>query len=242
MRWWFVIGTALLVLSVFFGLFRYRLYHVMKMERMRMRIASDLHDDVGTNLSSIMLASQVIESELPSASEQRTHLAELRTRAGMTRDMLKDIVWLLGPGNDSLDDFILKLKDIAQRQLMGISCTFNISGEHHVKGLGLEFKRNVVLFFKEALTNIVKHANATAVEVVLTLKENQFSLTILDNGRGFDVQAPTHGNGLANLRMRASIIAGSVEIDSVKGQGTTIRLDAKITYTRSVGRRRTNIY
>ena len=242
LRSWFVAGVVLLMASIIYGLFRYRLYHLMKMERLKLRIASDLHDDVGTNLSSIMLASQIIESELPQSSEQRTHLAELRTRAGMTRDMLKDIVWLLNPGNDSVDDFILKLKDIAQRQLMGIPCTFTISGEYHLKGLGLEFKRNVVLFFKEALTNVVKHSGASAVEVVLTLRENQFSLTIRDNGRGFDVHEPTKGNGLTNLRMRAGNIAGSIEIESAKGRGTTIRLDAKITYTRSVRWRKNRVY
>ena len=160
----------------------------------------------------------------------------------MTQDMLRDIVWLLNPGNDSGDDFILKLRDIAQRQLMGMPCTFTISGEHRVKGLGLEFKRNVVLFCKEALTNVVKHAGATAVAVDVALKDNHFSLAIRDNGRGFDLQAPTRGNGLANLRTRARNISGSIDIQSAGGRGTTIRLDAKITYTRSVGKGKNEVY
>ena len=242
LRWWFMAGAVLVTATIIYALFRYRLYHFMKMERMRLRIAADLHDDVGTNLSSIVLASQVIENELPSSSEPRTHLAELRARAGLTQDMLRDIVWLLNPGNDSGDDFILKLRDIAQRQLMGIPCTFAISGEHRVKGLGLEFKRNVVLFFKEALTNVAKHAGATAVEVDVALKDNHFSLTIRDNGRGFDLQAPTRGNGLANLRTRARNISGSIAIQSTEGRGTTIRLNAKITYTRSVGKGKNEVY
>ena len=197
---------------------------------------------VNHNRTVLQLASQVIENELPPASEQRSHLVELRTRAGMTRDMLRDIVWLLNTRNDSVDDFIIKLKDIAQRQLMGIPCTFAIAGEHRVEGLGLEFKRNIVLFFKEALTNIVKHAGATTVEVELALEERRFSLCIRDNGRGFDVQAPPQGNGLANLRARARNIGGSAEIDSVKGGGTTVRLETRITYTRSTGRGKNSVY
>jgi len=242
LRTWFMGGVLLLTAAIIYGLFRYRLYHFLKMERMRLRIAADLHDDVGTNLSSIMLASQVIENELPPFSEPRTHLAELRSRAGMTQDMLRDIVWLLNSGDGSGGDFILKLKDLAQRHLMGIPCVFTVSGEERLRGLALEFKRNVVLFFKEALTNVAKHASATTVEVEVALNDDRFSLTIRDNGRGFDIHATPGGNGLSNLRARARNVSGSFDLKSTQGLGTTIRLEAKITYTRSVRRGENSVY
>ena len=235
-RWWFVTLMMGAGAGILFLLYRYRVTRLLEMERLRTRIAADLHDDVGTNLSSIILASQIIERELPIMSEERRHLSELRSRAGTTQEMLKDIVWLLNPRNDTLDDFILKLKEIARRQLVNIPCEFTVSGEQHVGRLDLEFRRNIVLFTKEAVTNVIKHAEATAVEVRLALGENLFSLTIHDNGRGFDPQAHAGGNGLTNLRMRAQHIGGTVEIASTKGNGTTIRLTSNSTYIRSDGR------
>jgi signal transduction histidine kinase/ligand-binding sensor domain-containing protein len=232
-RWWFAALLLSALTALILLLYRYRVARVLEMERLRTRIAADLHDDVGTNLSSIMLASQIIERELPPLSEQRRQLWELRTRAGMTQDMLKDIVWLLDPRNDTFEDFILKLKDLAHRQLMNIPCSFTVSGEHRVDRLRLEFKRTIVLFFKEAMTNIAKHAGATAVQVDLALSDDLFSLSIRDNGRGFDPAKTTGGNGLRNLRARASHLGGTVDILSAPGAGTTIRLTSRITYTRS---------
>lgn len=252
-RWWFI-GLVILAGSLLLVLvYRYRVARLLEIERLRTRIAADLHDDVGTNLSSIMIASQIIERELPSLSEERRHLAELRSRAGVTQEMLKDIVWLLNPRNDTIGDFILKLKEIARRQLMDIPCTFNVSGEHRVDGLGLDFKRNVVLFLKEAVTNVTKHAGATTVDITLNLGEDSFSLTIRDNGRGFseeETSAPagrkdissSRGNGLINLRARAQQLGGSVEIISAPGSGTTVRLVSTIAYTRSTARRKKSIH
>lgn len=248
-RWWFVGLVALAVTLVLVLLYRYRVARLLEMEQLRTHIAADLHDDVGTNLSSIMLASQIIERELPPLSRERRHLTELRSRAGVTQEMLKDIVWLLNPRNDTIGDFILKLKEIARRQLMDIQCTFNVSGEQLVHGLSLDFKRNVVLFLKEAVTNVAKHAEATSVIIDLTLAESTFSLGIHDNGKGFRVDdksvAPvggatslTRGNGLTNLRTRAQHIGGSVEIVSAPGSGTTVRLVSTMAYTRSTARRK----
>ncbi|MBI5473659.1 MAG: ATP-binding protein, partial [Ignavibacteriae bacterium] len=240
MRWWFVVLVVLVAALILILIYRYRVARLLEIERLRTRIAADLHDDVGTNLSSIMLATEIIERQLPRESLERNRLAELRSRAGTTQEMLKDIVWLLNPRNDTVGDFILKLKEIARRQLMGIPCTFTASGEQRVGGLSLEFKRNVVLFLKEAVTNIVKHADATAVTIDLVFGEDTFSLSICDNGKGFPTEdesylvggngndASTRGDGLTNLRARAGHIGGSAEITSAPGQGTTIRLISKI--------------
>jgi signal transduction histidine kinase len=230
-----------LIAGMLIVLYRYRMARLFEIERLRTRIAADLHDDVGTNLSSIILACQIIENELPSMAEQRRHLVELRSRAGTTQGMLKDIVWLLNPGNDASEDFILKLKEIVRRQLVNIPCTFTVVGEQHVGKLNLEFKRNIILFIKEAVTNISKHSEATAVQVDLTLGDDLMSLGIRDNGKGFDPQAHTGGSGLKNLRMRALHIGGRVDIESSSENGTTIRLVSKMAYTRSISRAKKSI-
>jgi ligand-binding sensor domain-containing protein len=236
-RWWFMLGIVLLIAAGLYGLFRYRLYHLMNLERLRLRIAGDLHDDVGTNLSSIMIASQIIENQLPVASEQRRHISELRGRAASTQEMLKDIVWLLNPANDSIGDFVLKLQEIARRQLPEIPVAFTISGEQNFDALGLDARRNIVLFFKEAITNAARHSHATTIAADLSVRGDLLSLSVTDNGSGFEAQNPRKGNGLSNLRMRADNLGGSVEIRSEIGRGTTIRLSARIPNTRSIRRR-----
>ncbi len=159
-RWWFIVGMALLGLSILYGLFRYRLYHLMKMERLRLRIASDLHDDVGTNLSSIVVTSQIMEREGSVPDGLRTQLKEIGAVAAASQEMMRDIVWMLNPSHDSLDDFLLKMKDVATRLLAGVTWTFVAPKERLLEKVSIEFKRNVFLIFKESLNNIVRHSRS----------------------------------------------------------------------------------
>ncbi len=240
-RWWFIAlmtGTCALLL---FMLYKYRVARLLEMERLRTRIAADLHDDVGTNLSSIILATQIIERELPAASKQRKYLEELRSRAGITQDMLKDIVWLLNPRNDTIDDFVIKMKDIVRAQLQDIPHSFTTTVEDPDSGLSFEFKRNVVLFLKEAVTNIAKHSEATNAEIQLSLSHELLTLDIRDNGKGFLADQTGKGNGLANLRARARHMGGTANITSENGKGTKIILTSKIPYSRSAIRRKKSV-
>ncbi len=232
-RAWFMLGAGIVAALIAYALFRYRLYHLMKLERLRLRIASDLHDDVGTSVSGMILATQVLERETAQGPASRAGFSELRARAEMTQEALRDIVWLLNPRNDTLDEFFLKLKDTARRQLPDTPCTFKVSGGQSFHRMGLDFKRHVVLFFKEAITNVAKHADASCVDVELAMEERAFSLVIHDNGKGFDPHLETKGNGLKNLRMRAGLIGGSCDITSASGTGTTVSLTAGITYSRT---------
>jgi Y_Y_Y domain/Histidine kinase/Histidine kinase-, DNA gyrase B-, and HSP90-like ATPase/Two component regulator propeller len=227
MRWWFIIGMALLVLSVFFGLFRYRLYHIMNMERMRLRIASDLHDDVGTNLSSIVVSSQIMERDRALSSELRTQLQEIRSTAATTQEMMRDIVWMLNPSNDSLDDFVLKMKDAASRLLGDIPFTFVVPSERMLEKVSIEFKRNVFLIFKEALNNVARHSSATMATIEVTHGNGLFTLRIQDNGKGIDPSLAQSGSGIASLKRRAEQIGGTIEFAGSSAGGTVVTLSVK---------------
>lgn len=240
-RWWFMAAGVVCVLGMLYTLYRYRLTRILEMERLRMRIASDLHDDVGTNLSSIIVASQIMQRRSGLTDDQRSHLDELRSTATRTQEMLRDIVWLLSPRNDSFDDFVLKLREIAGRLLPETPCTFDVSGGEEWERLGLEFKRNVVLFLKEVLNNVARHASAGKVEVEMKLSGAMFSLRVRDNGRGFRTDTHPSGNGLLNLRQRALSLGGSVTINSAPGKGTDIGLFANITHMRSSKQRASSL-
>ena len=226
-RWWFILVITLFGLSILYGLFRYRLYHLMKLERLRLRIAGDLHDDVGTNLSSIVVASQIMEREGSVPDGLRTQLKEIGAVAAASQEMMRDIVWMLNPSHDSLDDFLLKMKDVATRLLAGVTWTFVAPKERLLEKVSIEFKRNVFLIFKESLNNIVRHSRATQVTIEVSQSGGAFTMRIRDNGRGFDAQAAFPGSGIANLRRRAEQIGGELEVMSDPAQGTTVSLSVQ---------------
>ncbi len=229
-RTWFIATLIVLSLSLLYAIYRYRVQRVLEIERLRLRIASDLHDDVGTNLSSIVLASQIMERKFPLSVDERKELSQVRSTASQTQDLMRDIVWMLNPQNDSLDDFLRKMKEVAGRLLAGIPHTFNAPKEQRLDRLGLEFKRSVLLIFKETLNNIVRHSLATHVSIEVLDEEGVFSLFVQDNGIGFEPgTAKTTGSGLESLRRRAEGIGGTLTIVSSVGEGTAVRFSARIT-------------
>jgi ligand-binding sensor domain-containing protein len=229
MRWWFIAAALLLSASAVYSLFRYRLYYLMKMEHLRLHIAGDLHDEVGTNLSSIMVASQVMEKQSALAPDEKHQLKVIGELATTTQDMMRDIVWMLSPHNDSLADLLMRMRETASRLLGPIQYTFVAPEGKILEKVSVEFKRTVHLIFKESLNNIVRHASAHKVGITVLENNGNFTLIIQDDGRGFDASRVTTGLGLRNLRNRADAIGGLMEIRSIQGEGTSVCLTVKIT-------------
>jgi len=226
-RWWFV-SLAIAAISVLlWTLYRYRIKKIVQMERLRVRIAADLHDDVGTNLSSIQVASQIMERQAALSEQDRVQLREIGAIATSTQEMMRDIVWMLNPKNDTLDDFLLKMKEVAARLLQGMRYTFVAPDGRLLDKVSIEFKRNLFLIFKEALNNIVRHAAATEAVIRVEQEGGMFSLEIKDNGKGFDMKNATMGNGLNNIRRRAAQIGAAIDVTSKKGEGTVVTLSVK---------------
>ena len=220
--WWFRIVFAALFISATYAAYRYRVYRLLEMERLRLRIANDLHDDVGSNLSAIAMVSRALQ-RLPDLSEAaRQRVAEIYDTAVFTSAGMKDLVWLIKPENDSLDDLLLRMKDTASALLGEISFTFHSPDAIESDAIALDFKRSVFLAFKEIVTNVAKHSNATMVEIRIRTKDRRFEIVVSDNGKGFDPTRHHHGNGLQSLRKRAEHIDGSCLIESTVGRGTVV--------------------
>ncbi|MBI4546647.1 MAG: hypothetical protein HY707_01600 [Ignavibacteriae bacterium] len=227
--WWFRALVIIAVASGLYALYRYRVANLLAVEHLRSRIAADLHDDVGSNLSSIALGSQLIARKLSLPEYERNQLAEIGSTALRTSEMMKDIVWLLNPRNDSLDDLLLQMKAVAEKMLGGIAYTFTGPGSEVHEKIDLAKKRNLYLMYKEILNNIVKHAAATSVVITVRYASGRLSLIVQDNGRGFDVSTQKDGNGLNNLRSRSQQINGTLVLESTPGKGTSVSLTAQIT-------------
>lgn len=196
----------------------------------RSRIASDLHDEIGSNLSSISVASQMISRRGRLEETERRQLADITATARETAEAIRDIIWFVNPDHDNPEDMILRMKDTTSKFLQGIQSSFECAECKAIKSKDLQFRRNLFLIYKEILNNIVKHSQATCVKIKMDEVLGTFRLEVTDNGIGFDEKniSPGHGDGINNLRRRSNEIGCDLSISSEPGKGTEVMLSMKV--------------
>jgi signal transduction histidine kinase len=196
-----------------------------ELERLRQRIARDLHDEIGSSLGSIALIAQDIRVDDPQA---RDDLSEIQHIADETVSAMRDITRLIQSDRYGHDDLATLLRETAARLLRSIPHSLTVEAGKTNRKLPVDRQRDLILMFKEALHNIIRHAAATEVDICLVQSNGQLSVTLHDNGRGFDPAAATEGMGLTNLQRRASKHGGSVHIDSAPAQGSTLTISLPV--------------
>ncbi len=240
--WWFR-GIVLILLGVLaYGGYRYRLAKLLALERLRLRIAGDLHDDIGSRLGSITLANELVARHLPPDHPDRRRLTDAIALARETSSDLRDVVWIINPGQDRLGDLVLRMRETADRMLAGIPHRFSRDGMVDSASAPMEFKRQILLMLKEALHNIVRHARATDVAISVSVQGAFLQITVRDNGIGFDRSNSSNGNGLKNMERRAHAIGGNLSVQSTLGEGTTVELRVNIPRTGYRPRHPTGVY
>jgi len=147
---------------------------------------------------------------------------EIHRIAVQTSNAIRDIIWLINPAFDTMQDLVLRIRDFAGTVLRGVDYRLRCEGASLSNKLPLDFRQNVFLVFKEALTNIARHAQATVAETRIEEAAGAWRISILHNGRGFDPSAVTSGNGLKNLRARARLMGAELDLRSQPGQGVTL--------------------
>ena len=222
-QWWFKLLVGVFVLAVLLTVYSIRVSRLRALERLRLRIARDLHDEVGANLGSISLLAQIMERH-PSSADA----TQVRGIAVQTIDTLRDIIWFIDPMHDRLMDLVVRLQETARMMLVTVPYTFDQSGDFRSADLPLAFRRNVPPLFKETLHNLLKHSRATQVEIFVRRTERQFQFRVRDNGIGFRPEAKSSGNGLKNMKKRAEEIGGRLEVESSPGGGTCVMLTVPI--------------
>jgi ligand-binding sensor domain-containing protein/signal transduction histidine kinase len=224
---WFKLLIALAVVGVFIIYYRIRRARKRALEQLRQQIARDLHDEVGANLGSISLLTEVMER-----SPQPGDLAQIRFTADQTVDTLRDLVWIINPRHEYFADLSARLKQIAGIMLANVTCKFAEMESPEKLKLSLELRRNVPPLFKEILNNIRKHSQATCVSIQLYCQDEKFVLEVRDDGVGFDVSKKRAGDGLKNFQNRAAEMHAELTVTSQPGSGTTVRLTAPLTKSR----------
>lgn len=194
-----------------------------EVEDLRQRIAGDLHDEIGSNLGSIALLSQMA---LRQSGDARADLVEINRVARETAASMRDIVWLIKPDATGAQDFAMKLRETAAVMLAGLEWKFD--GDALTGPLSLEWKREILLIFKEALHNIRRHAAARKVAIRLADTGGEFVMQITDDGVGFDPNAQSAGHGLTSQRQRARVLGGELRIESTLGGGSGLSLRVKL--------------
>ena len=220
--------SLLLLLMGIFAIKRVQLGQQVKELKLRNQIAADLHDEVGSSLSSIHLLSQMAEQK-ETNSASKNILNKMTSNVHETIERMSDIVWVVKPKiNDTqslktrMENFIYQICDGKE-----IECSF-ISDEVDHLNLSMEKRKNLYLIFKEAVNNAIKYSDTHKLDVNLSLKNNLFEMNIKDYGKGFDNSTCQRGNGLDNMINRAKEIHAIMEVNSVPGKGTHIKLQVKV--------------
>ncbi|HET9504633.1 MAG TPA: two-component regulator propeller domain-containing protein [Hymenobacter sp.] len=229
--WWFRLGLGLAAAALLWSVYRYREGQRRQLARVRDHIAKDLHDDMGSTLSSIRIFSEVAQGQLGGAHPQTAALLQrISQNASALAESMQDIIWTIKPNQDGLTDVVSRLREFGLRltEAKGIAFDMQVAEPFPVLTLSLEQRRNLYLIFKESVNNAVKYADCATLTVALAVQGRQLRLKIADDGRGFDLATARAGNGLANLQARAQAIGGRVAIATAPGRGTTITLTAPL--------------
>jgi ligand-binding sensor domain-containing protein/two-component sensor histidine kinase len=228
--WWFIVISVILMASFLYYLSTIRIKNLLAIEKLKSKLAADLHDNIGSGLTEISILSEVA-SRKNNFGEMNSN-TELKNISDISRklvDSMSDIVWVVNPSRDSLHDLIIRLKDTYSELLNSLQISFktrNLEKLTDVK-LPMEVKQNLYLIFKEAINNAIKHSKCKHITLETNLRNDVLEIVLNDDGIGFDESLLSKGNGLKNMENRAAQINGRIKIKSSVNHGTTIRFIGK---------------
>jgi signal transduction histidine kinase/ligand-binding sensor domain-containing protein len=231
-RWWFLALATMTLALVVYAFYRYRLQRLLQIVNIRSRIAMDLHDDIGANLTRISLLSEVAKQNVGNANgSEDSPLMSISRIARESVGSMSDIVWAIDPKADTLLDLTRKMRQHAEEvfTLRDIDLKFSAPSAKESLRLGVDVRRDLLLIFKEAVNNAARHSRCTQVAIELKLQSSRLLLKIEDNGIGFDDTVETQGHGLRSMKQRVRALAGTLEFVVRPGSGTIISVNIPVT-------------
>lgn len=224
---WFLALIILIALSIIYLFYRLRLIRLLAVERIRNKVARDLHDDVGSTLSTINILSSMAKTKLLTDPVKTSeYISKITDNSQYMMEAMDDIVWSIKPDNDNMLKIVARMREYASSILepKDIVISFVVGENIYDMKLNMEMRRDVFLIFKEAINNSAKYSRCTKIETRITHVNKKLSISIADNGVGFNVNTADSGNGLGNMQKRAETLRGSIAINSTEGEGTNIIL------------------
>ena len=227
--WWFRSGVVLLILLTVFALSYGPILRRRQLARLRLQIARDLHDEVGSNLGSISLYSQLARAKATGSSAAKEEFKEIDRTIQQTSQSLRDVIWFTNPKFDTLSGMLHQMEDTADRMLAGKTVTFHAAPHTNDRRLSLNFRRQVFLVFREIMHNTLKHSQADHVDISIKHHQKKLIIKVSDSGKGFDLNHYCEGNGLNNMKQRIKELNGTFDIQSTPGKGTSIQVEVSVT-------------
>lgn len=239
-QWWFFAICAIVIAGIIYAIYRYRINELVKRQGIRNKIAQDLHDSVGSTLSSISVYSQVakIYKEKKQETELQKILEKISDTSGEMISEMNDIVWAINPRNDNMEKIFHRMESFAKPLLQTKNVAFGFRHDEsllHIN-LSMEKRKNFYLIFKESINNALKYSDCKKLEVSITLYQQHINLKVKDDGKGFDIKEmkifsskSLSGNGLNNMKRRADEMKGECFIESAPGLGTSVNLRFPVT-------------
>ena len=226
--WLFYILVLVLIASLVYVAWRYRLYQVEAVYRMRNTISRDLHDDIGGTLSSIHILTEVARQKaLQNQGAQSAGILEkVNSLALEMVSRMGDTIWAISPSSDNPDKLLERLRNqfLPACTAKGIHLELQTKGTQQAVTADMNKRKQMYMITKEILNNALKHSGGNHISMFATCSSKNFQLTITDNGTGFNATQSASGNGLRNIRERVTAVKGKVDIDTAPGRGTTVSL------------------
>ncbi|MFL6289614.1 MAG: two-component regulator propeller domain-containing protein, partial [Thermoanaerobaculia bacterium] len=231
-RGWFLGLVALALAGGTAALYRYRVSHLLAIERMRTRIATDLHDDLGSSLSRISILSELARRRTEGDPDGARLVSDIGETAREMMNSLGESIWAIDPRRDDLRSLATRIRRFAGDLLESHGIAWSLQAPPDAEEIKLSpvERRQLYLVFKEALHNAARHSAASAVSMSLAVKGSRLTAKIRDDGRGFD--EPAEGetrHGLGSMSARAADLGGRLTIESASGRGTEVRLEVPLS-------------
>lgn len=237
--WWFKILLLSLFLSGIYLLYRFRIRQITKVQLFREKIARDLHDEIGSTLSSISLYGESAKMMIDVQHPLNAILSKINQSTNAMMESMSDIVWAINNKNDKLDNLVNRMNVFALQSFDANKCTVHFSSDQASEQLALEMndRKNVYLLFKEIIHNAAKHAQCQNIWIDLKVEKNKFIMHIKDDGVGFDLEKylsnggerSLGGNGLLNIQKRAEELKANLNLVSKEGHGTELNFEMRLT-------------
>jgi|GEM_PF-4529393 len=226
---WFWALISLVVIGLVSSAYQYRIYQIRRIESTRQRIANDLHDDMGSKISNLAIQLDMARLIPDSLEELRLHLSELAQAERQLVDDLRMIVWLVDVRFDSLIKLVERMELETDQMLRGRRYNFESPSELPDLILTMEIRKNIFLFFKEAIHNALRHSQADHFLVRVLHDDELLSITIEDDGIGYNPDSVIPGQGLRSMQNRVNQIGGHLTVNTSSGKGTQLILDVELS-------------
>ncbi|MBL0357611.1 MAG: hypothetical protein IPP72_12345 [Chitinophagaceae bacterium] len=230
--WWFLSVCLFIIALLIYVVHSLRVNKLLAVEKLRNHVARDLHDDMGSTLSTINILSSMAKSKMNvDAVKAGEYISKITDNSQRMMEAMDDIVWSIKPSNDSMQRIIARMREFATNVLESKEIELDFFADESLFDvkLNMQARRDLFLIFKEAVNNAAKYSMASKVEIKIQPENKKLLLLVKDNGRGFDVNKADDGNGLGNMQKRADALMGKLTIKSAAGEGTEIKLTIPIS-------------